>query len=345
MAIARKNLIDINVTRFYHCISTCVRQAMLCGKGHEHRKQWIEDRLQDLANAFAIGVCDFSVMDNHLHVMVRLEPERAKDWSVEEVVRRWMVVYPPSKVDLNDPEAVQAYIDEELKDTEKVEKSRKRLQSLSWFMKTLKEPLARMANKEDKCRGAFWAARFKSVAVLDEEALLATSAYIDLNPVAAGIAEFPETSAHTSIRQRVIHIHSQKDGMEILETAQEATAAARTELGKLEETHWLCPIQDRRSEGSERGGLSERVSLASYLKLVDYTSRLLRPGKARVDPEVESILERIGSSAEVWGQRIQQMFSNDRLYGCYFATDRSRLRELAEQRGVQRVANLAGCRA
>jgi len=69
-------------------------------------------------------------------------------------------------------------------------------------MKCLKEPLSRLANHEEQTRGAFFEGRFKSVAILDEASLLATCAYIDLNPVAAGIAEVPEASAHTSIKGR-----------------------------------------------------------------------------------------------------------------------------------------------
>ena len=60
-----------------------------------------------------------------------------------------------------------------------------------------------MANREDGCKGTFWESRYKSIAVLDEEALLTVCAYIDLNPVAAGVAATPEASKHTSIRQRV----------------------------------------------------------------------------------------------------------------------------------------------
>ena len=60
-------------------------------------------------------------------------------------------------------------------------------------MKCLKEPLARLANHQEQTRGVFFEGRFKSVAILDEAALLATGAYIDLNPVPAGIAELPET--------------------------------------------------------------------------------------------------------------------------------------------------------
>jgi hypothetical protein len=77
--------------------------------------------------------------------------------------------------------------------------ARERLQSLSWFMKCLKEPLSRLANRQDNARGAFFEERFKSVAILDEESLLATCAHIDLNPVAAGIVEVPEANRYTSI--------------------------------------------------------------------------------------------------------------------------------------------------
>jgi hypothetical protein len=51
--------------------------------------------------------------------------------------------------------------------------------------------------------------RFKSVTILDEEALLAVCAYIDLNPVAARIAAVPEISEHTSIKARVEHVEAQ----------------------------------------------------------------------------------------------------------------------------------------
>ncbi len=70
MTTARGQLVDLAVTRYYHCISRCVRRAMLCGDGFEHRKQWIEDRLELLADCFSVSVCGFSVMDNHLHSLV-----------------------------------------------------------------------------------------------------------------------------------------------------------------------------------------------------------------------------------------------------------------------------------
>jgi hypothetical protein len=72
-------------------------------------------------------------------------------------------------------------------------------------MKALKEPLAGLANKEDECQGTFWESRHKSIAIPDEKALQATCAYIDLNPLAAGVATVPETSPHTSTETAFNH--------------------------------------------------------------------------------------------------------------------------------------------
>jgi hypothetical protein len=92
MTVARSQLVDVDVTRYYHCISRCVRRAHLCGEGFEHRKQWIEERLETLSGCFAVSVCGFAVMDNHLHVLVRLDADEASSWSAKEVVRRWIVL-------------------------------------------------------------------------------------------------------------------------------------------------------------------------------------------------------------------------------------------------------------
>ena len=206
MPRARKTLVSLDATPYYHCTSRCVRRAFLCGEGFEHRKQWIEERLETLAQAFAVSVCGFAVMDNHLHVLLRLDTEDADAWTAEEVIKRWVIAYPPKTPQGEEIEINQAWIDRHAKDENRVEVLRERLRSLGWFMKALKEPLARLANKEDRCKGTFWESRYKSVAILDEEALLATCAYIDLNPVAAVIAAAPESSRHTSIRRRVKHV-------------------------------------------------------------------------------------------------------------------------------------------
>jgi REP element-mobilizing transposase RayT len=296
--------------------------------------------LETLSQCFAVSVCGFSVMDNHLHVLVRLDVGDAANWSAGEVIRRWITAYPPKTVKGEEIEINQAWIDRQAKDEKRVEVLRERLASLGWFMKALKEPLARMANKEDECKGTFWESRYKSIAILDEEALLATCAYIDLNPVAAGIAAAPETSRHTSVRQRVRHAKI-KGKLADLKAAASGRVAGSRSAGDLEQDLWLCPMEDRRRQGASREGMLEGFSLGSYLLLVDYTSRLCRQGKARVSRDVASILERLGTSVDVWGQRIQKLFGKTRLLGSYFSTDRERLRKLARRRGVHHLDNLA----
>ncbi|MGY5615505.1 transposase, partial [Vibrio brasiliensis] len=71
--------------------------------------------------------------------------------------------------------------------------------------------IACQANKEDQCKGHFWESRFKSQALLDEQALAAAMTYVDLNPLRAGIAQTPETSDYTSIKARVEALNNQQE--------------------------------------------------------------------------------------------------------------------------------------
>jgi hypothetical protein len=343
MTIARSQLIDTSVTRWYHCVSRCVRRAFLLGEEPDDRKAWIEKRLEELSHIFAIAVGGFSVMDNHLHVLLRLDPDVAKQWSDEEVVRRWGRLFPPRDKSRQALPVTEAWVQWRLKDSQWVATARERLQSISWFMKCLKEPLSRLANRQDKVRGAFFESRFKSVGVLDEEALLAVGTYIDLNPVAAGIAEAPETSEYTSIKTRVEHVEAQGQSAQLHAASGGSVAGSRAAAG-LEESLWLCPIEDRRQLDSAREGMLEGFSLGSYLLLVDYTGRLFRHGKTALSAELAGIFDRLGSSAESWRIRLEKLRTG-RLFGRFFATGRNKLREAAGRLNVHRVANLAGCAA
>ena len=81
MTIARAHLVDPAVTRWYHCLTRCVRRAILLGEGPDGRKLWIERRLRELAEIFGVPAGAFSVLDDHRHVLVRLDAEAAQGWS------------------------------------------------------------------------------------------------------------------------------------------------------------------------------------------------------------------------------------------------------------------------
>ena len=315
------------------------------GEGFEDRKQWIEDRLKQLSSVFAVSVGGFAILDNHLHVLCRLDPDDANSWSAEEVIRRWIAIYRPANLAVEDELVLQKWVAQATHDKQRVEVLRERLTELGWFMKALKEPLSRLANKQDGCQGAFWQARYKSIAILDEEALLVTCAYIDLNPVAAGIAQTPETSNHTSIRQRVNHV-KKKGQLDRLKVARQGSVAGSHAAGNLEQDHWLIPFENRRghistSSKSCREGMLDTFSLGSYLLLVDYTGRLFRNGKARMNSAVKDVFDRLGTSSEFWNDRIKRMLSSRSLRGSYFAADGEKVKRLAAQRGRRQLPNLS----
>jgi len=228
MTMPRRQLVDVAVTRYYHCISRCVRRAFLCGEGVTHRKAWIEARLEVLAQHFAVSVCGFAILDNHLHNLCRLDP---------------------------------------------------------------------------------------------------------------GIAKTPEAAPRTSIKQRVNHVRRNGD-LDTLHAAAaaEAVAAARIEAD-LEQSHWLCPLQDRTTAGAAREGMLPGISLSSYLELVDWTARLCRPGKARLTTAVAGIMARLGTSPEYWQVHLQKLLGKTRWLGRYCATSAERLKAIAEKRGVHHVDN------
>ena len=204
MTTARAHLVNPDADAYYHCMSRCVRRGWLCGedpvsgRSYEHRKGWIESRILLLCEVFTLELCSYAVMSNHYHVVVHQRPSVAKQLSDREVAQRWLRLCSRER---------QANADREIElmmaDEERLVELRKRLGSLSWFMKSLNEPISRAANREDGCKGRFWESRFVSVALLDEPSLVNCMAYVDLNPVRAGIVDEPTEAPHTSINRRV----------------------------------------------------------------------------------------------------------------------------------------------
>ncbi|MCP3852839.1 MAG: hypothetical protein GY694_21825 [Gammaproteobacteria bacterium] len=76
MPTPRNQQVSLCDTPYYHCISRCVRRSFLCGidhtnnKDYNHRKKWIIERLDLLSKNFAIEVCAYSAMSNHLHLVL-----------------------------------------------------------------------------------------------------------------------------------------------------------------------------------------------------------------------------------------------------------------------------------
>ncbi|RZQ51873.1 transposase [Pseudoalteromonas phenolica] len=280
MATARKRQVSLVDTKYYHCISRCVRRAFLCGddkvtgKSYEHRRQWVEDKLLELAQVFCIDVCAYAVMSNHTHVVLYVDDAKANRLNDKAILIRWHKLFKGTlltqkylqgdKLD----KAQQFFLNRTIADY------RERLADISWFMRVLNEDIARKANKEDNCTGRFWEGRFKSQALLDEAALAACMAYVDLNPIRAKMAKTPEDSNHTSVQKRI-------------------TAAKEAKQ----------PKQLIRFAGSPRKHMPKGLpfELKSYLELVELTGRCMRADKCGyIEQRSFPILERLKIAPENW---------------------------------------------
>jgi hypothetical protein len=284
MGYARKNLICLDDTPYYHVISRCVRRAWLWGfdpyaqRDYSHRKHWVLERLAHLTSIFAIDACAYAVMSNHYHLVLHVDRHRVREWSDQEVVERWSQVF-------RIPVPVKRWLEGEASEVEieaaqqLVSRWRQRLMDISWFMRCMNEYLARRANAEDECTGRFWEGRFKSQALLDEAGLLTAMAYVDLNPVRAGIAELPEEAEFTSIYARIKAMH----------------AAAKK--GSTPRKPKLLPFRDQARPNAPCLPMHFR----DYLELVDWSGRRIKPDKpGAIDSRAPPILERLNIDPDVW---------------------------------------------
>lgn len=309
MTMARKTVVNDGESGVYHCISRCVRRAFLCGldpysqKDYEHRRVWIRDRIVELSGIYGVEVLSYAVMSNHLHLVVQTLPERVESWDAEVVVRRWLRLYPVERDGFGRAvEPSDALVREWCGDASVVKRCRERLGSLSWFMRSLNEPIARRANREDDCRGHFWEGRFKCQRLVDEGAVLACMVYVDLNPVRAGMAQTPEGSEFTSVYDRI--------------AARQAQVKLREEADRKADAQFF-EEQRARSRGADwLGGFAKAdggedrfvdVDLDKYLELLDWTGRCVKEGKKGAIPvDLLPVLERLELDTQEWVENVQR---------------------------------------
>jgi hypothetical protein len=96
-------------------MTRCVRREFLLEEGPTDRKKWIDDRIAELAQIFALAVGGFSVMNDRLNLLLRLDPKVAERWSDEEVVRRWGRLFPPRDKARKPLPVTEAWVQDRLK--------------------------------------------------------------------------------------------------------------------------------------------------------------------------------------------------------------------------------------
>ncbi|MFG0262144.1 MAG: transposase, partial [Novipirellula sp. JB048] len=291
-----------------HVCSRTVRRCFLMGddpvtgKNYDHRKQWIEKYLVHFASCFGVDLLGYALLSNHAHLILRTRPDVVATWSDHEVARRWMLICPHRRGPDGDAlPPTEAEIQSIAGCGDKCGEIRKRLSSISWWMRLLCQRVAMRANHEDEESGHFFQNRFHATRIVDEASLLACAAYVDLNPIRAAMAKTLEQSDHTSVQRRIESLTSARD--------RGVPAAKRRD-------NFLAPISiDERSDEigpcasrsgkrcSDKGFLA--MPLEDYLQMLDWTARQIAAGKSGCTPaDAPPVLQRLGLDTPTWCEQV-----------------------------------------
>ncbi len=289
--------------------------------------------MEALASVFAMDVLTYAIMSNHMHLILRNRPDVVATWTDQEVAIRWLRVFPGRRLEEHLAEPTESDVQMLVNQPERLAVIRLRLSDVSWFMRALSEPIARMANRQDDCTGRFWEGRFKALRIMDEAGLLACAMYIDLNPIRAAIAESPDKAVHTSAHDRIhaaegkqinaaafdlIPITNKEAGDKIKNTPidelrKQRNAKKRNPTGRrIACDAWLSPLTlDKQIlslnpqvhgdglRASDRGFL--QIDWADYLALLNWTAKQGIDGIAAAVPaNLAAVLASLGIDAVAW---------------------------------------------
>ncbi len=171
----------------YHCMTKVVGGDFLLDG--EREKEVLRRQIWKVSAFCGVDVLTYCVMGNHFHVLVRTpDREEIEALSDVEILRRAKRIYAPEKAEC---------FEDRFREGGEVRRRFRanllsRMGDVSLFMKELKQRFSVWYNRSHRRSGTLWGERFKSVLVQDDPfALMTVAAYIDLNPVRAGLVADP----------------------------------------------------------------------------------------------------------------------------------------------------------
>ncbi len=158
-------------TTVYHVMSRTALDGFPLG---DIEKDFLLDLIRRYSALYLVDILGICLMGNHFHILIKTLPEYK--FTDQDIKKRYVGFYGDDRVFTDGM----------------IPSLRAKLSSLSEFVREVKVGFARYYNKRHNRRGYFWGDRFKSVIVEKGETLINCLAYIDLNPLRAGLVERPE---------------------------------------------------------------------------------------------------------------------------------------------------------
>lgn len=260
--IARKYIKSEDEISFYHIFSHSVWEAHKPFSNFD--KEFLLRLLRHLSEIYFVDVISYAFLDNHFHLLVRVLP--GKFFSEDETIIRARKLYPDLVVRGREPDYWK-----------------RKFSDISAFVKELKQRFTQWYNKQNKRRGHLWEGRFKSIRIETGKAVVAVSAYIDLNPIRAGITKRIDGYRFTSYAARkalsggwLLPLSEVYPELELKEYGRLLEEAGKVEIegtGKVEEEQdeLVVHIIKYRAEGiiyGSLGFLKERFKFLSWNRKV-----------------------------------------------------------------------------
>lgn len=208
----------------YHCMTRTVNGEMLF---EDREKEVLRKMIWQVADFCGVEVLTYCILSNHFHVLIRV-PD-ACSVTDGELMRRYRVLYPkPTKYQAASAGVVEKQLVDGGGEAEEIRrKLLARMGDVSEFMKAVKQRFSVWYNRNHKRYGTLWAERFKSVLVEGRGNPLQTmAAYIDLNPVRAGIVEDPKDYRFCGYAEAVAGVRLAQEGLGLIWADRAGGAAA-----------------------------------------------------------------------------------------------------------------------
>ena len=205
---------------YYHCISRVVDRRFVFGV---HERDVFRKVMRQVEAFSGVRVLTWTILSNHFHLLLEIPPRPVDRMGDEEILRRCAELYAPEEMqnlewEFENARGLGDAVHERLRD-----RFLRRMFDLSEFMKTLKQRFTFWFNREHGRVGTLWEARFKSVLVEGEVgSLLKVAAYVDLNPVRAGLVNDPKDYRWCGYAEAVGKVARARRGLSVVVAGAES---------------------------------------------------------------------------------------------------------------------------
>jgi putative transposase len=173
----------------YHCISRVVDRRFVFGDAEREQFRMFLRMYENFTGCRLLSYC---IMSNHFHILLEVPPMPVGGISDEELLKRLRAIYSDGVVGEVEKELADARAKGLSAYAQQIhERYTYRMHNLSEFMKTVLQRMTRWFNTMYQRKGTLWEERYKSVIVESGIAARTMAAYIDLNPVRAGMVREP----------------------------------------------------------------------------------------------------------------------------------------------------------